>query len=145
MARTKQKKIIEFFGSNNQAFLQSIDSQTKQLHLHSGEFSKNEPWILNDEKNEKYIVLPQKVLRNMISLIRRAHEDRLRVELERDLISLTPVDFDDAMSVAMSKIESLRQEDGSLPSIDSMKIAQEIKKEHPNLFMNFEAYSGGLS
>lgn len=144
MARAKQKKIIEILGSNNQATLHTIDSSTLQLQLNSGNFSKNEPWFLRDEKNQEYVVLPQKVLQNIIALIRRAHEERLRVELERDIISLTPVDFDDVMSVAISKVESMRHKDGTLPNIDSMQIIQEIKEEHPNLFINFESYMRGL-
>ncbi|MCE3036263.1 DUF2603 domain-containing protein [Helicobacter sp. faydin-H20] len=132
----KQTKLVEILGANNQAVMQSIDSHTLQLHLSSGEFSKSEPWFLKDEKNQEYVVLPQKVLRNIIMLIRKAHEDRLKVELERDIIMHAPIDFDDVMSVAINRVESLRGKDGSLPNIDSMQIVKEIKEKHPNLFID---------
>ncbi|MCE3039322.1 DUF2603 domain-containing protein [Helicobacter anatolicus] len=135
----KQTKLVEILGANNQAVMQSIDSHTLQLHLSSGEFSKSEPWFLKDEKNQEYVVLPQKVLRNIIMLIRKAHEDRLKVELERDIIMHAPIDFDDVMSVAINRVESLRGKDGSLPNIDSMQIVKEIKEKHPNLFIDLNA------
>ena len=93
---------------------------------------------MKDEQDLEYVVLPQKVLQNIISLIRKAHEDKLRVELERDIISLTPIDLDDVMSVAISKLESMRNKDGSLPNVDTTQLIAQIKKEHPNLFLNFD-------
>ena len=132
--------MIDLLGVNNHARIQKISDKVLEVHLQSGGFSNTEPWFLKDEQDLEYVVLPQKVLQNIISLIRKAHEDKLRVELERDIISLTPIDLDDVMSVAISKLESMRNKDGSLPNVDTTKLIAQIKKEHPNLFLNFDSY-----
>lgn len=138
MALSKQQKMIDLLGVNNHARIQKISDEVLEVHLQSGGFSSAEPWFLKDEQDLEYVVLPQKVLQNIISLIRKAHEDKLRVELERDIISLTPIDLDDVMSVAISKLESMRNKDGSLPNVDTTQLIAQIKKEHPNLFLNFD-------
>ncbi len=140
MALSKQQKMIDLLQVNNHARIQKIDEKVLEVHLQKGGFSSNEPWFLKDEQDLEYVVLPQKVLQNIISLIRKSHEDKLRVELERDIISFTPIDFDDVMSVAIKKVESLRNQDGSLPNINSMQLVKQIKKEYPNLFLNFDTH-----
>ncbi|WP_104698075.1 MULTISPECIES: DUF2603 domain-containing protein [unclassified Helicobacter] len=140
MALSKQQKMMEILQANNHGKIQKISDDLLEIQLQSGEFSNLEPCFLKDDKNREYVVLPQKVLQNIISLIRKAQEDRLKVELERDIISFTPIDFDDVMSVAVKKIEELRQQDGSLPNINTIQLIKQIKKEHPNLFLEFHIY-----
>lgn len=140
MALSKQQKMMEILQVNNRGKIQQVGDDLLEIQLQSGKFSSTEPCFLKDEKNKEYVVLPQKVLQSIIGLIRKAHEDRLKVELERDIVSLTPVDFDDVMSVAIKKIEELRQKDGSLPNINTMQLIKQIKREHPNLFLEFHIY-----
>lgn len=140
MALPKQKKMIDLLQTNNHANIQKISDEILEVHLQRGTFSSNEAWFLKDEQDVEYVVLPQKVLQNIVALIRKAHEEKLRVELERDIISLTPIDFDDVMSVAIKKIESMRHKDGSLPNINSLQLIKQIKEEYPNLFLNFDSH-----
>ena len=142
MALQKQQKLSDILKSQNYGYLQRVDDELFEVYLQGGKINSKEPCFLRDENNEEYVILPQRVLKSIIALVRKAHEDHLRVELERDVISLTPIDFDDVMSVAMNRLESLRNKDGSLPQINTMQFLKEIKKEHPNLFLNFDAIIG---
>lgn len=140
MALSKQQKMMDLLSVKNQGRIQRLTEDILEIHLQSGDFSSTEPCFLKDEKNKEYVVLPQKALQQIIALVRKAHEDKLKVELERDIISLTPIDFDDAMSVVSAKLESLRSKDGSLPNINTTQFTKEIKKEYPNLFLDFHIY-----
>lgn len=117
-----------------------IDESKIILELQKGQFSKEEAWFVKDEENYEFVMIPQALLKNIIHTIRKAKEDKLLVELERDIISQVPVDFDDVMAVAIDKLESSRKNDGSLPEINTQIFVHQIKKEHPNLFLNFENY-----
>ncbi|EJC14436.1 hypothetical protein COL447_18010 [Helicobacter pylori] len=79
---------------------------------------------------------------NVISLLaenaRKAFEARLRAELERDIITQAPIDFEDVREVSLQLLENLRQKDGNLPNINTLNFVKQIKKEHPNLFFNFD-------
>ncbi len=76
---------------------------------------------------------------NVISLLaenaRKAFEARLRAELERDIITQAPIDFEDVREVSLQLLENLRQKDGNLPNINTLNFVKQIKKEHPNLFL----------
>lgn len=117
-----------------------IDDTKMLLELQKGEFSSNEAWILKDEEDNEYVVIPESVLKNIILSVRKAHEDKLKVEIERDIFAHTPIDFDDVKAVAINKLEKCRKSDGSLPKIDTQSFVNQIKKEYPNLFFNIDEY-----
>ncbi|PAF47601.1 hypothetical protein BKH46_03505 [Helicobacter sp. 12S02634-8] len=124
----------------NQAKASRIDADKILLELQSGEFNTQEAWFLKDEDNQEYIVLPQNLLNSIIQTIKKAYEDKLKVELERDIATQTPIDFDDVLAVAFKRLESYRRSDGSLPRIDTRSFVKQIKKEYPNLFFDLDDY-----
>ncbi|MGX3045295.1 DUF2603 domain-containing protein [Helicobacter sp. T3_23-1056] len=103
-------------------------------------FNNKEPWWIQDEEGEQYLLLPHSVLKKVLSALEGINEEKLLLELGRDVIQSAPIDFDDVMAVAIDRIESKRRNDGSLPPhINTKSIISEIKKSHPNLFFNFDA------
>lgn len=140
---SEKANLSEVLNAQNMGYLQRVSEDVLEVYLQNGSFNSQESWFLKDNGGQEYVVLPQHILKTIISLLRKAHEDRLKVELERDIISLTPIDFDDVMSVATSRVESLRNKDGSLPHINTMQLIKDIKKEHPNLFLNLDSLIGG--
>lgn len=122
------------FEAKTRGKISQIDDKTLQITLSSGKIDKNEAYFLTDDAQNEFVIFPQQILKDVISIIKRAHEMRLQAELERDVMSFMPVDFDDVMVVATQKMEKLRDEDGKLPKIDTTALIREIKKEHPNLF-----------
>ncbi|MDO7252370.1 DUF2603 domain-containing protein [Helicobacter cappadocius] len=125
---------------NNHINARKIDSTKMLLELQKGEFSPKEAWFVKDEENNEYVVVPESVLKGIILTIKKAYEDKLKVEIERDIIIHTPIDFDDVKAVANTKLEKYRKSDGTLPKIDTRSFVNQIKKEYPNLFFNIDEY-----
>ncbi|PAF54473.1 hypothetical protein BKH42_00755 [Helicobacter sp. 13S00482-2] len=126
--------------TNNHISAKKIDETKMLLELQKGEFSSKEAWFVKDEENNEYVMVPQSVLKGIILTIKKAYEEKLKVEIERDIIAHTPVDFDDVKTVANNRLERYRKSDGTLPKIDTRSFVGQIKKEHPNLFFNLDEY-----
>ncbi|PAF52383.1 DUF2603 domain-containing protein [Helicobacter sp. 13S00477-4] len=125
---------------NNQVMAKHIDDTKILLELQKGEFNSQEAWYIKDENDSEYVMIPEAVMKNIVQTIKKAYEDKLIVELERDIATHTPIDFDDVMTVAIKKLESFRKSDGSLPNINTQSFVKQIKKDHPNLFFDLEDY-----
>lgn len=133
---TESLNPAQIFRADNIAKISKISNSQILLHLEKGEFDPREAWFLHDDDGEEYVVMPQNILKKIISIIRNAHEEKLLLELSRDISQQTPVDFDDVLAVALNKLESRRLPDGSLPKINTKSLIKEIKKQYPNLFLN---------
>ncbi|PAF43217.1 DUF2603 domain-containing protein [Helicobacter sp. 11S02596-1] len=125
---------------NNQVQAKKIDDTKILLELQNGSFNPQEAWFVRDEEHQEYVMIPEALLKNIVQTIRKAHEDKLRVELERDIATHTPIDFEDVMAVATKKLESFRKSDGSLPRIDTYSFVEQLKKDYPNLFFDIDDY-----
>lgn len=127
---------------NNCMSARKIDEGKILLELQKGDFNPKEVWFIKDGENHEYVMIPQSLLQTITQTIARAQEDKLKVELERDVATHAPIDFDDVMIVAIKRLEAYRKSDGSLPKIDTFSFVSQIKKEYPNLFFNLEDYFG---
>ncbi|WP_280523655.1 DUF2603 domain-containing protein [Helicobacter muridarum] len=58
--------------------------------------------------------------------------------LRYEIKDLMPIDIEDTMVVAIHELEKHRQEDGNLPMINIKNLAQEIKINYPNLFLQLD-------
>lgn len=138
MATSKTIKLADFFDSKNFIKASKISNTQMLLNIQNGEFDNKKTWWIKDNDGEEYLLLPHSVLKSVLSAIEGINEEKLILELGRDVIQSAPIDFDDVMAVAIDKIEARRQNDGSLPPhINTKSIVSEIKKSHPNLFFNF--------
>ncbi|WP_221278987.1 DUF2603 domain-containing protein [Helicobacter gastrocanis] len=149
MARARSKKTAEagmqdiyrsLESGQNKIQAKQISAQQVLLELEEGSFNAQEAWFVKDEQDQKFVVIPEVLLQHIVRVIQRAYEDKVMVELERDMASLTPIDFADAMAVVFKKLEGLRGKDGSLPKISSLDFVKQIKKQHPNLFFNLPEF-----
>ncbi|WP_104761369.1 DUF2603 domain-containing protein [Helicobacter cetorum] len=139
MSKLKAQRIIGSLKSQkNRALLKRVSSDEVVLELQNGAFKNNEAWFLTDEEGKSYVVVPDNVISVMADNARKAFEARLRAELERDIITQGPIDFEDVREVSLHLLENLRQKDGNLPNINTLNFVKQIKKEHPNLFFNFD-------
>ncbi|WP_367692342.1 DUF2603 domain-containing protein, partial [Helicobacter pylori] len=119
-------------------FLKKISANEMLLELEKGAFKKNEAYFISDEEDKNYVLVPDNVISLLAENARKAFEARLRAELERDIITQAPIDFEDVREVSLQLLENLRQKDGNLPNINTLNFVKQIKKEHPNLFFNFD-------
>ncbi|MCH5313482.1 MAG: DUF2603 domain-containing protein [Helicobacter sp.] len=124
--------------SENLGVLRKIEENAMLLAMQSGGFSKEDLWFLQDEQGEEYVVFPQKLFVKLVARIKHIQEEKLIMMLEKDIISQMPIDFDDAMAVAKSALESLRLSDGNLPEVNTALLAKDIKKKYPNLFFDID-------
>lgn len=124
--------------SENLGVLHKLKDDTMILSMERGGFSEEDLWFLSDDDGEEYVVFPKNVFSKLLMRIRDIQEERLIMMLEKDIILQMPIDFDDAMVVAKSALESLRSNDGNLPEINTSILAKDIKKKYPNLFFDID-------
>ncbi len=139
VSKTQSQKLIHSLTTQkNRAFLRKISTNEMLLELEKGAFKKNEAYFISDEEDKNYVLVPDNVISLLAENARKAFEARLRAELERDIITQAPIDFEDVREVSLQLLENLRQKDGNLPNINTLNFVKQIKKEHPNLFFNFD-------
>ncbi len=139
VSKTQSQKLINSLTTQkNRAFLKKISTNEMLLELEKGAFKKNEAYFISDEEDKNYVLVPDNVISLLAENARKAFEARLRAELERDIITQAPIDFEDVREVSLQLLENLRQKDGNLPNINTLNFVKQIKKEHPNLFFNFD-------
>ncbi len=139
VSKTQSQKLIHSLTTQkNRAFFKKISANEMLLELEKGAFKKNEAYFISDEEDKNYVLVPDNVISLLAENARKAFEARLRAELERDIITQAPIDFEDVREVSLQLLESLRQKDGNLPNINTLNFVKQIKKEHPNLFFNFD-------
>ncbi|WQX79131.1 DUF2603 domain-containing protein [Helicobacter pylori] len=139
VSKTQSQKLIHSLTTQkNRAFLKKISTNEMLLELEKGAFKKNEAYFISDEEDKNYVLVPDNVISLFAENARKAFEARLRAELERDIITQAPIDFEDVREVSLQLLENLRQKDGNLPNINTLNFVKQIKKEHPNLFFNFD-------
>lgn len=117
--------------------LRHLDSKTLSIEITEGKLSKDRPCFVCDEKNHEYAILSADLLQQILQSIKQAQEERFEISLERDISNLMPLDFDDVLSVAKQKLQELNL---NIAQVDTQLLAKTIKKEHPNLFFNFDDY-----
>ncbi|WP_233704449.1 DUF2603 domain-containing protein [Helicobacter cynogastricus] len=110
------------------------------LESQEGALNTKEAWLVQDEQDQRFVVVPEMLLQYIVQVIQQAYEEKVVVELERDMATLTPVDFKDAMAVALKKLEGMRGSDGNLPKISSLDFVRDLKKQYPNLFFNLAEF-----
>jgi len=140
MATPKSLENAGFIQSNNIIRASKISNTQILLNLQKGAFNPDETWFVKDEDDKEFVVIPQNVLKKIVMIMRNAHEEKVCLELARDVSQSTPIDFDDVMAVALNELESRRLSDGSLPNVNTKELVKDLKKSYPNLFFDIAAH-----
>jgi hypothetical protein len=134
------------FGDNDKTLFEikkTQDPNVKELHLKSGSWESEEPWFAIDEEDTKkaYAFIPSDSFAQMLTVLKQTQKENFDLKLEKTIWQNIPTDFDDVWVVAMEEIRQLAQNEGNKPvSIDLEKLIANIKKEHPNLFINLKDF-----
>ncbi len=134
------------FGEHNKTLFEikkTDDPKVKELHLQSGSWESEDPWFAIDTEESKraYAFIPSDSFSQMLSVLRQTQKENFDLKLEKTIWQNIPNDFDDVWVVAMDEIRNLAKEEGNQPvSIDLEKLISDIKKEHPNLFINLKDF-----
>ena len=119
------------------------DPKVKELHLQSGSWESEDPWFAIDEEDTKkaYAFIPSDSFTQMLKVLQQTQKENFDLKLEKTIWQNIPNDFDDVWIVAMDEIKKLAQDEGNKPvSVDLEKLITDIKKDHPNLFINLREF-----
>ncbi len=141
------KRIDEFSQSlgikkEDQTILQLKKTQKeneKVLVLKNGSFDGPEPWFIVDENDEIHTLVSLKSLKSILENLRQSQKENFELKLEKAIYQQIPIDFNDAWIVAMDTIRQKAKNGVTEVNIDIEKLILDIKKEHPNLFVDMEA------
>lgn len=145
-------KINEFSSSlginkDEQTILEIVASNDNEkiLSLKSGHWQAPEPWFVIDENDKIHTLISIASLKNMLEGLKQLQKENFELKLEKAIYQQIPIDFNDAWIVAMDEIKKQGKNGLMEVNIDLDKLMANIKKEHPNLFVDMEAMmKGGL-
>ncbi len=124
-----------------QTVLEIIASEggEKRLSLKSGHWAAPEPWFVVDEQDKVHTLISIASLKNMLEGLKQLQRENFELRLEKAIYQQIPIDFNDAWIVAMDEIK--KQAKGGLMemNIDLDKLMSDVKRQHPNLFVDMEA------
>lgn len=118
---------------------QSQNENEKCLVLKNGSYNSPEPWFIVDENDEIHTLVSLNSLKNMLESLKQSQKENFELRLEKAIYQQIPIDFNDAWIVAMDEIKRKAQNGDMEINIDLEKLVAEIKRKHPNLFVDMQA------
>ena len=118
----------------------------KELILQSGSWDDDKPMFAFDKEKDKkaYVFISSEHFSKLLNKLRASKEENFNLKLEKTIWQYVPADFDDVWVVAMDKIKKYihnNTNDQQPININLDEIISDIKKEHPNLFINLKDFS----
>lgn len=118
--------------------LPTPDNNQKFLMLKNGSWNGAEPWFAIDENKNLHTMISIKSLGELIKSYQNLQKENFQLRLEKSILRHIPVDFEDVWTVAMDEVRNIAisQNEEQKISIDLDRLVENIKKKHPNLFVD---------
>ncbi|BCD61536.1 MULTISPECIES: DUF2603 domain-containing protein [Nitratiruptor] len=118
------------------------DPNKKTLELIQGSWENNAPWFVIGKENKVFVLSSLEAMLHLIKSLNEAKYENFNLKLEKAILENLPIDFNDVWVVAMNEIQKRLAEskNKNLLDIDIKKLVQDIKKNHPNLFMRLKDF-----
>ncbi len=118
------------------------DPNKKTLELIQGSWESKAPWFVINQKDKVFVLSSLESILHLIKSLNEAKYENFNLKLEKAILENLPVDFNDVWVVAMSEIQKrlAQSKNKNLLDIDIKKLVSDIKKNHPNLFMNLKNF-----
>ena len=106
-----------------------VQLKDNKINLIDGDLSKK-PWIVVDENEKLFILEDAEVYLNHHKEMNKILDEALKLKLEKIIMEYNPKDYEDIEAIVLKRL----QEDKDKTIYE---IIEELKDEHPQLFMNF--------
>jgi len=118
------------------------DPDKKILELIQGSWENKAPWFVVDGEGKVYLLSSIESLLQLIKSLNETKYENFNLKLEKAILENLPIDFNDVWVVAMSEIQKrlAESQNKNVLDIDIKRLIKEIKKNHPNLFMNLKQF-----
>ncbi len=118
------------------------DPNKKTLELVQGSWENRAPWFVVDKDDRVFVLSSIESVLQLIKSLNEAKYENFNLKLEKAILENLPVDFNDVWVVAMSEIQKRLSEskNKNVLDIDIKKLVRDIKKNHPNLFLNLKQF-----
>ena len=118
------------------------DPNKKTLELIQGDWENRAPWFVIGKDDRVFVLSSIESILQLIKSLNEAKYENFNLKLEKAILENLPIDFNDVWVVAMSEIQKRLSEskNKNLLDIDIKKLVQDIKKNHPNLFMSLKDF-----
>lgn len=144
MIENNMNKINKALGGEEEKTIFEIadgnDKNEKMLTLKSGSWSSKEPWFGIDENKNLHTMVSIKSLNNLIEAYKKLAKENFDLRLEKSIAGHLPINFGDVWTVCMDDIQkiALANPDKSVLNLNLNAVVSNVKKNHPNLFINIE-------
>ncbi len=142
----KLDSIDEYFSGDKKKYETVIEIENtdnpdvKMLSLKSGSWDNKEPWFVIDEDQKLHTMVSIDTMNKLIKNFKELQQDNFDLKLEKTILQHVPIDYQDVWAVAMDEIKkiALKNNNSKMVNVDLERLLREIKKEHPNLFLNLK-------
>ena len=131
LPKQSQRTVLKMF--------KGYSENERMLKLKRGSWDSTEPWFIIGDNGSIKNVISLEVLMSIIGTLRKTQQENFNLKLEKTIWQNIPIDFQDVWAVCMEEIKSkAKNEDALEVEIDIDRLVTNIKKEHPNLFLNIK-------
>ncbi len=139
------QKRISVAKKNGVVYMDQSGDETDTCVLRKNSYENSEVLIATGEDKKLHTLISLELLNHLIASLKKTQEENFNLKLEKTIWKYVPVDFSDAWAVAISEVQDLvsKEKKDKTTNINLNHLVKNIKKKHPNLFLNIDDFLPG--